>query len=136
MYRYTYIYVSPSIYISRSHLPMYLFFYLHIQLSTYLSIYKFFYPSIHLFHIYQSIYLSTYHQQTIISKIYIFSLYSPDHELNRPCLSPSELQLFLRLPCLMGVVLGSSTPEKSAGPGANSTHFPLSCSDNATCIGL
>lgn len=69
-------------------------------------------------------------------KIYIFSLYCPDHELNRPCLSPSELQLFLRLPCLMGVVLGSSTPEKSVGPGASSTHFPFSWSDNATCIGL
>lgn len=79
-------------------------------------------------------------RQTIISKyiyfLYIFSLYCPDRELNRPCLSPSELQLFLRLPCLMGVVLGSSTPEKSVGPGASSTHFPFSWSDNATCIGL
>lgn len=49
---------------------------------------------------------------------------------------PSELQLFLQVLCLMGVVEGSSTPEKRHGLGASSTHFPSNWLDMDTCMGL
>lgn len=52
---------------------------------------------------------------------------------------PSELQLFLRLLCLMGVVPGRSQHAKIAlcpGTCTSSMHLPLSWEDKAQCIGL
>lgn len=51
-------------------------------------------------------------------------------------LVPSELQLFLQVLCLMGVVEGSSTPENRQGLVASSTHFPSNWLDIDTCMGL
>lgn len=64
-----------------------------------------------------------------VHAIYVLASPKGDEQLPQPTspsLSPSELQLLRRPLCLMGVVPGSSTPEKSAGPGASSIHFPFS----------